>query len=186
MPPPLLIGLSGKKQSGKSTIANHLFEKYNFGEISWAGPLKEKIGIDLMGLTPEQVYGTEEQKTTADLFWGKSPRELLQIIGTDCFRNLVHPDFWVKVGERKIQERLNGGVDVSVSDCRFPNEIETIKKLGGIAVRVIRTDRENYDNHPSETALDNYNNWDYVIQAGSGDIDGLKYRIEQIVEMETK
>ena len=127
----MIIGLAGKKQNGKSTVADYLTVDHKFVEVSWAGPLKQIIGMGLLGLKEHQVYGTLEDKETVDEFWGKSPRELLQIIGTDCFRNLVDPEFWVKVGIRDINLMTNSGFDVVVSDCRFPNEIEAIKNLGG-------------------------------------------------------
>jgi hypothetical protein len=178
-----IIGLSGKKQSGKSTLAVHLMDKHRFIEASWAYPLKVSIGQNLLGLSYNQLFGTEEDKETIDKFWGKSPRELLQIIGTDCFRNLVDPDFWVKVGIRYIEDLQARGIeDIVISDCRFPNEMDAIKELGGISVRVEREGYYTGDYHPSETSLDNYEH-DYTVLAGTGDIEGLKLRIDQIVEL---
>ena len=177
----MIIGLSGKKQSGKSTVTNFLTRR-GFMEVSWAAPLKKKIGMELLGLTHEQVYGTEEDKEAVDDFWGRSPRELLQIIGTECFRNLVHPDFWVKLGVKEIRAQTFLKRNVVVSDCRFPNEIEAVKKLGGSSVRIIREGQSSTDRHPSETALDRYD-FDYIITAKSGDLDGLKMRMDQILQI---
>jgi hypothetical protein len=161
----VLIGLSGKKQNGKTTLADYLIIEKGFAEVSWAAPLKNIIGMELLGLKYHQIYGTEAEKEATDEFWGKSPRRLLQIIGTDCFRNLVHPDFWVKIGEREIQRLLDEGKNVVVSDCRFPNEIQAVRKLGGSSVRVVRLEHvAEVDEHPSETALDTYP-FDYVIEA---------------------
>jgi hypothetical protein len=181
MTAPLLFGLSGKKQSGKSTVAIYLKEKYNFLEVSWADPLKQIVGKKLLGLTEFQVNGPMEKKEAIDPFWGKSPRELLQIIGTDCFRDQVHPDFWVKIGMRKIQQHLEDGYSVVVTDCRFPNELSAIKNLAGHSVRISRPDQVNKDRHPSELALDSFEH-DYNISAESGDIDGLKFQIKQVLE----
>jgi len=179
----MIIGLCGKKQSGKSTLAAYLVKTHDFAELSWASPLKDLIGIKLLGLTKDQVYGSEVQKETIDPFWGKSPRQLLQIIGTDCFREKVDPDFWVKIGRRTIEDfSFNKGYNVVVSDCRFPNELDTIKSLqDGYVVQVTRSDRPSLDMHASETALDNYTGYDLTIDAKSGEIDKLKYQIDAFI-----
>lgn len=176
----MILGLSGKKRSGKSTVASFLCSEFGFKEISWAYPLKEIIGNKLLGLTHDQMYGEEEIKEAVDPFWGKSPRDLLQIIGTDCFRKQVHPEFWVKLGIREIEKQLKSYRNIVVSDCRFPNEMRAIEKLGGHPVRITREGQINNDSHPSEIALDTYS-FPYEIVAKSGDIEGLELRSKQLV-----
>jgi hypothetical protein len=180
MPKPILIGLAGKKQAGKSSVTEYLAEEYGFREISWAEPLKDIIGMELLGLTEKQVYGTEIDKETVDPFWGKSPRELLQVIGTDCFREKVHPEFWVKLGERRIRELLADGQSVVVSDCRFPNELDSISRLRGHSIRVIRIGQESKDQHTSEIALDGYS-CDFTVSAQTGDLPGLYDKVATIL-----
>lgn len=174
----LLVGLSGKKQSGKSTIARYLGEKHAFFEYGWADPLKQVIGIELMGLTVDQVYGSNKDKETVDTFWGKSPRHLLQIIGTECFRKQVDPDFWVKVGIKHFTTFKDR--NIVIPDCRFPNEVEAIKKLGGVVIRVVREDWTVKDEHESETALDNYN-FEHVVTAKTGELESLQLQTELIL-----
>lgn len=174
----LLVGLSGKKQSGKSTLAKYLEEKHAFFEYGWADPLKQIIGMDLMGLTVDQVYGSNKDKETIDAFWGKSPRQLLQIIGTECFRKQVDPDFWVKVGVRQFTNFRDR--NIVVPDCRFPNEIEAIKNEGGIVIRVVREDWTVKDEHESETALDNYD-FEHIVTAKTGEIESLQLQTELIL-----
>lgn len=174
----LLVGLSGKKQSGKSTLARYLEEKHAFFEYGWADPLKQIIGMDLMGLTADQVYGSNKDKETVDPFWNKSPRHLLQIIGTECFRKQVDPDFWVKVGVRQFNNFRDR--NIVVPDCRFPNEIEAIQKEGGIVIRVVREDWTVKDEHESETALDSYD-FEHIVTAKTGEIDSLQLQVELIL-----
>lgn len=181
----MIIGLSGKKQHGKSSVARYLKSKHRFTKISWAEPLKEIVGKQLFGLTYEQLYGTQEDKERIIPKWGMSSREILQKVGTECFRKIIHPDFWVIVGMDYIQKEANIGNDVVVSDCRFPNEMEAIKKLGGITVRVVKLDKngdwiQETDEHDSETALDKYNH-DYAMSANEGDLKGLYYQIDGII-----
>lgn len=66
---PLIIGISGKKQSGKNTLCNDLFNFFNGNSeeeickiYSFANLLKKNICIDILGLRYDQCYGTDEQK----------------------------------------------------------------------------------------------------------------------------
>jgi hypothetical protein len=174
-----ILGLSGKKRAGKSTVAEHLVAKHGFREVSWAEPLKQHIGVDLMGFTYEQLYG--DQKEVVDEFWKDTPRAFLQKIGTDLFRTMDE-DFWVKVGIKNIKAWKAVGVEkIVVSDCRFPNEFKAIKDLGGFTLRVAREDYHTPDFHASETALDGVEA-DGTISAATGNIDMLKVRADQFLE----
>jgi hypothetical protein len=177
----MLIGLSGKKQSGKSSVTSYLCEVFDFHEVLWAYPLKEIIGRDLFGLDDEILYGDSPKREEIIPEWGMSGREILQRVGTNLFREHFHPDFWVMVGMRRITELTGRGQHVVVSDCRFPNEIEAIHKLGGHSARIIRLSQESTDMHPSETALDNYEHWDYVLPAADGDLPGLKAQARRMI-----
>lgn len=176
----MIIGLSGKKQSGKSSSALYLQNALRFVEVSWAFPLKEIIGKELLGLNNEQMYGSEAAKEAIIPKWGKSARQLLQEVGTDCFRNIIHPNFWVIVGMGRITEQTLMGNNVVVSDCRFLNEMDAIKKLGGISLRVERIGQVSTDTHRSEVDLDYYN-FDYTIKAESGDLKSLYRQLDEIV-----
>lgn len=49
-----------------------------------------------------------------------------------------------------------------ITDVRFPNEAKAIKDRKGILLRVTRDGLEQ-DSHPSETSLDDYTEFDYII-----------------------
>lgn len=91
-------------------------------------------------------------------------RELLQVMGTDIFRERVYNNIWAEypfkqkwyVGEPCDVIALTDVV--MIADCRFPNEVAETLKNGGLVIRVNR-DTGHKDAHPSETALDEYN-WD--------------------------
>lgn len=179
----MLIGLCGKKQSGKSTVAKHL-NSIGFIEISFSYPLKEIIGRQLFGLNDDQLYGSEEAKEAIIPDWDMSARIILQLVGTECFRKVIRDDFWVVLGKRRLIElqhargqRMN---DVVISDCRFPNEMEAIKSLGGLTIRIVREGQVSTDPHPSENSLNDYVT-DYTITAKSGDIQGLTNRVASII-----
>jgi hypothetical protein len=60
---------------------------------------------------------------------------MLQHWGTEVCRKGFHDDIWIASLENKLR---NSTDDVVISDCRFPNEIKSIRDAGGIVVRVVR------------------------------------------------
>ena len=191
-----------------------------------------------------------------------TPRLLLQLLGTQCGRDIIHPEIWVNALFADYKLSFNeesqsnpydprsktGGLEYPnwlVTDCRFPNEIEAIKEKEGITIRINREypktskewqelfkevvvldpdgwDRKNYkysweeelislseyynriiqstckfntniisnlefyftlkqDTHPSETSLDDYNSFDYVINNPTGSIEYLIDEIKKIM-----
>ena len=111
-----------------------------------------------------------------------TPRLLLQILGTDCGRNIIHPNIWVNA----LFADYNASSKWIISDTRFPNEIESIKKHNGLTIRInrdsfLRTGKVfDTDNHESETALDDYQGFDYVIN-NNGTIKALKEVVKDIL-----
>ena len=118
-----------------------------------------------------------------------TPRLMLQLLGTDCGREIIHPSIWVNslMTEYKSKLSSNNPVDdldweprfiypnFIITDTRFPNELEAVKKREGITIRVNRNfegkwiDKQEWDlhtkgivPHESETALDN-STFDYEI-----------------------
>jgi hypothetical protein len=70
-------------------------------------------------------------------------RKLLQLIGTDCGRNIVHPNIWVNslFADYYPYPIINSTHCVSnwiITDMRFPNELKAVKDRGGISIRVNR------------------------------------------------
>lgn len=115
------------------------------------------------------------------------PRELLQFMGTDIIRErLKKPNFHV--------DRICDDIEILsdyfdaflISDVRFPNEIEIPKSKFGdsvVSVRIIRTNFTSpltleQQQHKSETALDEYTDFDYVIEASN--LDELYSQIDKI------
>lgn len=158
----MLIGISGHIGSGKSSTADYLIKKYGFQERTFAGPLKEACRA-LFLLSDEQLYGSQEQKATADPRWyGASPRSILQFVGTDLLRNrldeimsglgndvFIH-NFRIWYSEFMAQ----GAHPVVVSDVRFPNEVDAIRSFGGKICRISRNQRcVHASNHSSETSM---------------------------------
>lgn len=166
-----IIAFAGRKQSGKTTSANFVCRVFSettqqvSSVYNFADPLK-LMCIDILGLEYDQCYGTDEQKNEiVNCYWEGNQltaREVLQIVGTDMFRTMQH-NVWADATIRKIK---NEGLPLAViADCRFPNEVDAVKKAGGIVVKLTRD--VYHSSHASETALDpsNYPQelFDYVI-----------------------
>lgn len=156
-----IIAFAGRKQSGKTTCsefvqkyANGSIEPYNSVKIyNFADPLKLDICINILGLTKDQCYGTDDQKNElVDCYWENkqlTAREVMQMVGTDMFRTM-QKNVWSAATIRKINnEKPSMAI---IADCRFPNEVEAIKDAGGM---VIKLNRNPYNSsHSSEIALD--------------------------------
>ena len=169
----MIIAFAGRKQSGKTSaceFTGNVFSQTlqkNCAIYNFADPLK-KMCIDIFGLTYEQCYGSDENKNEyVNCLWpdsGKSmtAREVMQYVGTNIFRKMQH-NVWAGATIRKIQdENLPLAL---IADCRFPNEVEAVKNVGGL---VIKLNRNPYGSrHESETALDedryDQSNFDFVI-----------------------
>lgn len=178
----ILIGLSGMKQSGKSTVANYMRTRKGFTELSFAYPLKEIIGKQLFGLNDSQLYGSDEDKERVITDWHRSPRQILQIVGTDLFRNNFDSDFWVKLCLRRIREirKNNAKARIVVSDCRFFNEQQALKDMGAYSFNIIKDGQVSQDHHESEHGLDRYP-FDYQIKAKPGKLNDLYGQVDEII-----
>lgn len=177
-----IIAFAGRKQSGKTTSCEFV-QKYGNGRLqplnsvkiyNFADPLKQDICINILGLTKEQCYGTDEQKNElVNCYWNNkqlSAREVMQMVGTDMFR-AMQKNVWSDATIRKILSE-NSSLAL-VADCRFPNEVEAIKNAGGI---VIKLNRNPYNSdHASEIALDeniyDQSNFDLIINNQKLSID---------------
>jgi hypothetical protein len=174
-----IVGLSGKKQSGKNTICDRLYDfvkgshiSCNYPEksckiYSFADALKEKVCMSVLGLTYEQCYGSDEYKNSLTQYqWSFFPeeirtnnkgfmtaRDIMQIVGTNIFRNYFDDNIWVNATFRKIKE--DGYKIALISDVRFPSEVEGIIENKGVVVKLLRNPCET-DNHSSEIALEDY------------------------------
>jgi hypothetical protein len=129
---PIIIGLCGKKRSGKDTIGRYLVEKHGFHRLAFADPLKLSCQ-EIFGFTDAQMNGDE--KEIIDPYWNHSPRQVFQAIGTDLFRNTL-PQYchnmtssiWIRTMHRKITVLMKQGINKFViTDVRFPDEFNYVK-----------------------------------------------------------
>lgn len=164
-PAPRLIGLVGKAQAGKDTVANYLVQRYGFTRRMTAERLKAMLLQALQDCPPPgevigaALGGNDVHNWEVLLYRDKPPfiRWLLQFVGTNILRQQVAEDFHAQALARTVDQEVQAGGRVVVQDIRFPNEAEVIRRADGELWRVVRTDL-NLEGvmyaHPSETALD--------------------------------
>lgn len=153
---PRLLGISGRKRSGKSLAADTLVTEFR-RTFEWqlARPIKT-FATQALGLTYAQVDGRDPEFDREAILpeWGMSARQFMQRFGTEVGR-AIHPDIWVRMLMRDCRD-FGGLADVMVvSDVRFANEAEAIQARGGVVWRITRSD-DNHptDGHPSEDLSD--------------------------------
>lgn len=157
-----IIGIIGKKNSGKDTIGNYLCEKFDYNRYAFGDPVKEVCKI-LFSLSDEQLINRESKEKIDDR-WGISPRQMFQRIGTDFAQfqifklfpelksKLKYRELWVDIFEKWQAKELNKNKKIVITDVRFKHEAEKIKKMGGIILKINRDGCSN-DNHLSENEL---------------------------------
>lgn len=140
----MIVGICGLIGSGKDTIADYLVNIHGFRRDSFAASLKDAVSA-VFGWDRDMLEGrtrtSREWRERPDQWWSDrlgreiTPRLVLQLWGTEVCRRGFHDDIWIASIENKLRDSLD---DVVISDCRFPNEIEAIRKVGGRVVRVVR------------------------------------------------
>jgi len=287
----MIIGISGKKQSGKDLsgaiipmliqgnsiveILNDIQQDVNTMSDEWqivkfADKLKDCVCL-IIGCTREQLeneefknkelgeewwyyklenssiyvipklisyleadYPENQKKVLNDYLIKLTPRLLLQLLGTECGRQIIHPNIWINAtmaGYIKLPiERYDKSTKILktfenirieyeypnwlITDTRFPNEAQAIKDKSGIVIRINRDDSLRYPTqwtkyvdfnqgrqlkmsftewlliddielykvvtHRSETGLDDYKDFDYVIE-NNGTLEELIIKLKDIL-----
>ncbi len=194
-----IVGIGGPKGSGKDTLAKSpIFKNYlklAFAD-SLKQLCSKSFGLDMIIFTDEilknmwfeqpfvvsfkhvhnflKCIDSEKLSFFSALciikdLYGRTfsgPRHILQYIGTDIIRKYISETYLLDIIGKKIVE---SELDVIVTDMRFENERDLLKKLGGIKILVERISMST-DTHISEISLGSLNDYDLVI-TNNGTID---------------
>lgn len=146
---PHIVAFMGEAGVGKTTVADYLVAQQGFKRVKFADPLKNMLRA--IGLTEAEIEG-DLKNEPCDLLQWKTPRHAMQTLGTEWGRKLIGEKFWTDLWIATANNyRL-----VVCDDCRFPNEAEVIRSMGGRIVKIIRPDHENPAEvaaHSSETSM---------------------------------
>lgn len=134
-----LLALTGPAGSGKDSVADYLVKHRGFVKLSFAAKMKD--GIKTMMGWDDKMITDRELKETPISGLGKSPREMMQTIATDWGRDMVHPDIWLHAVGKEIDAVFRHSdfgkpKGIVISDMRFNNEADWIRKRGGSVVHI--------------------------------------------------
>lgn len=141
----MIIGICGLIGAGKDTAADYLVNFYEFKRESYAGTLKDAVAA-VFGWDRDLLEGrtkaAREWREQIDPWWSQrlnmpdlTPRLVLQLWGTNVLRQHFHDDIWIASAENKLRTTKD---HIVISDCRFPNEIASIRNAGGRVIRIAR------------------------------------------------
>lgn len=168
---PIFIGLGGLLRSGKDTVADHLVEKHGFVKMGMSDPLHESMMAlnPVVKVTPSERAKAEEEgiyipnefmryrALTEHMGYVRSKeiadyRRLLQAFGTEVVRDIIDPNSWVNIAERRAKAHLVAGTPVVLTGIRFENEFNLVQSLGS-PIWVERPGLTTAGTHASESSV---------------------------------
>ncbi len=193
-----IIGLCGLKGSGKDTVADMLVQNDNYIKVAFADFIKNALKelFDWDDTSFEQ-----SKKEEIDPYWGVTPRKMCQELGTEFLRvhckNMIctkfllpnnieyEGSFHIKRLNKEICKYIEHDKNINIifSDIRFQDELDYVKSLGGIIVKInrISSNKNQFSEHVSEKNIDSLQNVDYKID-NDGTILELLKKVNLIVE----
>jgi hypothetical protein len=193
----IVIGLSAYMGAGKDTAGQRLVDKWGFTRVAFAEPLKQEVLRtlprtlrEIARLTLGDQYGTVRyQKLSDEEVWAYVERQIRQSDREPVFRALLQEwgtelrrsedqEYWIKQWKAAVAAVPNGRV--VATDCRFLNEADAIKTLGGVLVRIHRQGKVG-DSHPSETIMAEYRGFDAYL-FNDGPIESLWAAVDQLAK----
>lgn len=149
----MIIGLCGVAGAGKNSVAEHLVVNHDFDAMSFSEPLYAALAA--MFEVPVEELEDRDLKERPIPWLNRSPRELLQELGTGWGRQRIHEDVWVLVAARRLDalRRLNHAAKVVFCDVRFANEAEWLLRQGGVLWEVYGRRAYGVRSHISESGI---------------------------------
>lgn len=179
---PLLIGLHGRARTGKDTAARYLAAQFALYSYAFADPIKAAI-TQLFSLSHAHIEGNLKEALLPGV--GKSPRQLMQLLGTEWGREQVHPELWLLLAAQNIayqqevdQSHYNG---VVIRDVRFENEAAWIRSQGGHVVHILRPNAEVVAAHSSESGIAIHDN-DFLVH-NEGTVEQFHRQLDRMMDV---
>jgi hypothetical protein len=153
------IGIIGRARVGKDTTGKWLVDNRGYRRVAFADALKDAaltlnpiiadhgddMGPDYYRLSDiVRDYGWEQAKESHEV------RRTLQELGMAI--RAIDPEFWLRAALAKVTEANESGVPAVITDVRFPNEADRLRRAGFHLVYIDRPGVPQLD-HASEGAL---------------------------------
>ncbi|WVX88013.1 deoxynucleoside monophosphate kinase [Arthrobacter phage TforTroy] len=186
-----LIGLIGKKRTGKDTFAERLVQEHGYTRVALADPLRQAaLALDpIVGTFPLNYNGEVAvgewrlSDVVRELGWEKAKdfvpevRRTLQRLGTESIR-AIDDRFWIDAAFRKIDALRADGKPVVVTDVRYPNEGDAVRQANGYLIRISRDMPDDGDAHASEKAMDDYR--EHLFVGNNGTVEDLWHLADSV------
>ena len=151
----MIVAFTGQRGHGKNTAADALIAK-GFVPMAFADPIRDIAKI-AYGLQDHEMADPILKEATLARWPFKSPRDILQRVGTEMFRKYVD-DTWVHALKFRIQKALDSGAPgVVITDLRFLNEAAMLRNAGATILKIIDPRKPHNDaasQHQSEMEID--------------------------------
>lgn len=186
-------------------LHSYIQERSNIKIKKFAWKLKQVCAL-LVGCNPEdfenedfknKLLPSEFQPSTSEAFKPITYRILLQVVGTEAMRNNVHTNVWVNalmsdykaLNPEKASSALTH-LDYRdcdfpnwiITDVRFPNELESIKKRDGLIFRINRSNLDLTKSKYQHESEKHFHNFDYdALFENNSSIDALYNQVNEII-----
>jgi len=169
----IIFPISGQKRAGKDTISDYIKGQVMASRVSFADPVRD-VCRAYFGWTEDWLLG--KHKEDVDPYWGISPRQAMQYLGTEVgrvgiaenypeFKSVTGDSIWIKSAKKNIRVKSSkeyisnyGKIRAFIiPDMRFLNEYDAMKEMENEGYKVItigvRRDGLPSDSHASETEI---------------------------------
>lgn len=165
----IIIGISGKKRSGKTLMAEHIKSFYpkRCHIVAFADALKDEVCVSL-NITREYMEKNKEDLRLILQGWGGYKRKHCGL------------DYWILRCFDTIYKLPQDSI-VIIPDVRHTNEAREVLHINGLLFRVERTECDIDDQHASEIELDKWTAWDMTL-LNDGSIEAFKNTINSIIK----
>lgn len=169
------LAFAGQMRSGKDTAAEYVVDRLGAKNMKFADPI-----YDILHYAQDRC-GVPRHKD----------RYFLQWLGTDWARNTLDPMVWINILLRDVEKETG---HIVVSDARFSNEFEALKKAGFTVVKIERDETlrsqfhgsdhsTTFETHPSEWDVMTYQKFDAVIN-NNGTLEELYGKLDKLISLQ--
>lgn len=172
---PPIFGVAGRARSGKDTVANFIVATVGGYRYSFADPIRTMLtplGVDMS----DPYWQARKEEPIPAI--GVSPRRMMQTLGTEWGRDLIHPDLWLFMAHQRL---LHSGPGMVISDVRFENEAAWLRKHGGRIIHVVRPDAKTIEEHASEAGVARGS--DDLILFNNGTLEELQLNVRAMLHV---
>lgn len=178
-----LIMICGAKGVGKDTVAKYFINNHGYERLAFADKLKDVCSL-LFDIDRE-IFDDPILKEKEIIGWEKSPRRIMQFIGTEIFQEKINElfpflnkCFWaIDIKKKIINSKSDNFV---ISDLRFIHELEIFSDMKPFIIKVVNN-KQNDSLHTSELE---YNNIIHnIIVHNDGDVDELYEKLKNISQI---